>query len=92
MEMQAGKFTVATTVDGGHGIDFYADRIVDRLIHVSESAPEPIKAQALVYRDSMRAIIRDGLLRSARSEKTTILAQMEKAGLKEAASLLRAMT
>jgi hypothetical protein len=67
--MQVGGVTVVTTTSGGHTPEFFAERIVARLIAVSETAPEPIKAQALAYRDSMHAIVLDGIKRAIQSDR-----------------------
>lgn len=56
-----GNVTVVTTANGGHPPEFFAERIVDRLIFVGENAPEPIKAQALAYRERMLAIVLIGI-------------------------------
>lgn len=71
-ELKLGNVWVATSNDGGHGPEFYADRIVDRLISVAETAPEPIKAQALVFKESMRAIVLDGIKRAIASDRATL--------------------
>jgi hypothetical protein len=64
-----GKVIVATTSDGGHSPEFFAEQIVRRLIHVGDKAPEPIRAQALMFQDSMRAIVLDGLRRAIESDR-----------------------
>ncbi len=56
-----GNVGVVTTNGRPHSLEFHADRIVERLIHVSENAPEPIKAQALIFKDSLKKIILAGL-------------------------------
>lgn len=89
MDMAVGTFGVVTTSNGGHDLDFYADRIVERLISVSETAPEPIKAQALHYKNSLRLVVRDGLERAVRSDRTTLVAKMERAGLADAALFIK---
>ena len=67
--MAVGNVMVATTVDGGHPPEFFAERIVARLMSVSETAPEPIKAQALAFRDQMHAIVLDGIKRAIASDR-----------------------
>jgi len=78
MEVLHGTVGVVTTNNGGHSPEFYADRIVDRLIYVSDNAPEPIKAQALAYRESMRAIVLDGIKRAILSDRATQLHRLER--------------
>ena len=67
--MSVGTVTVATTTNSGHPPEFFAERIVDRLILVGENAPEPIKAQALAYRESMLAVVLEGINRAIASDR-----------------------
>lgn len=87
-DLAVGAVTVATTTDGGHPPEFYAERISAKLIHVSENAPPEIKLQALAYQDAMREVVLKGVRRAILSNHTTILAQLRKAGMHEAAQLI----
>jgi hypothetical protein len=88
MNMHAGTVGVVTTENRGHDIEFHVERLLDRLIYVSKNAPEPIKAQALVYKDSMRAILLDGIKRAIQSDRTTIAAMLSRNGMPEAAAAI----
>ena len=79
---------MVTTSDGGHPPEFYAERITDRLIFVAADAPPEIKVQALAYRDAMRQIVLNGIRSAILSNHTTIIAQLRKAGMEDAASLV----
>jgi len=68
-EPQVGQVSVATTSHGGHPPEFFAERIVARLMHISDTAPEPIKAQALVFREQMLAVVLDGIKRAILSDR-----------------------
>jgi hypothetical protein len=68
-DLQVGQVTVVTSNNGGHPPEFFAERIVARLIHISEQAPEPIKAQALVFREQMMAVVLDGVKRAIASDR-----------------------
>jgi hypothetical protein len=68
-DMTPGTVSVVTTQNGGHSPEFFAERIVARLIVISETTPEPLKAQALVFRDSMHALILDGIKRAIASDR-----------------------
>jgi hypothetical protein len=72
-DVGVGSVTVFTTTGGGHPPEFFAERIVDRLIAVAETAPEPIKAQALAFRESMFAIVLDGVNRAIASDRAYLL-------------------
>jgi hypothetical protein len=68
-DMAVGTVTVVTTSDGGHPPEFYAQRIVDRLIFVGDQAPEPIRAQALTYKDQIFAIVLAGIQRAIADDR-----------------------
>lgn len=88
IETQVGSVSVTTSIDRGHPAEFYANRLVERLIYVSENAPEPIRAQALNYKDAMLAVAVDAFQRAMRSEHNTMAAKLRKAGMAEAAALI----
>lgn len=68
-DMSVGSVMVATSSHGGHPPEFFAERIVERLIRVSDTAPEPIRAQAMAYREQMLAIVLDGIRRAITSDR-----------------------
>lgn len=59
---------VVTSV-GGHPPEFFAQRIVARLIAISEEAPEPIRQQAVAFRDQMLAIVLAGVRQAVESDR-----------------------
>lgn len=86
--MGVGPVTVHTTNNRGHPPEFYAERILSRLIRISDTAPEPIKAQAIAYRHSMHSVILSGIQRACLSDRTTVIAALRKAGMEDAAKLV----
>jgi len=76
--MEAGFVQVATTQGGGHSLEFFAERIVAKLIHVSETAPPPIRDQALAYQERMYQVVLDGLRRAVASDRAYFLKDKEK--------------
>lgn len=67
--MGIGKVDVVTTKDGGRPPEFFAQRIVDRLIYIGDQAPEPIRAQAHAFRDKMHAVILAGIVQAIESDR-----------------------
>ena len=88
VEMSVGPFRVETTSNAGHPPEFHAERICDRLSDVAETAPPAIKAQALAYKEVMRSIVYEGIRRAITSNHTTIIGQLRRAGMHEAAALI----
>lgn len=64
-----GSVGVVTSSHGGHPPEFFAERIVSRLIHIGDEAPEPIRMQAHAYRDQMLAVVLDGIKRAIESDR-----------------------
>jgi hypothetical protein len=68
-DVGVGNVTVVTTSGGGPSPEYFAERIMAHLIFVGDNAPEPIKAQALAYRDNMHAVILEGIKRAIASDR-----------------------
>jgi len=60
---------VATSSDGGHSLEFFAERIVARLIHVGDQAPPPIRDQAIAFRKQMFEVVLAGLKSAIESDR-----------------------
>jgi len=86
--IQVGAFSVVTTSDGGHSPEFYAERIVAKIIGISETAPPEIRLQAEAYRDDLIRVVLAGVRGAVLSNHTTVIAQLRKAGMHEAAQLV----
>ena len=78
MDLQVGKFEVFTTNNTGHSAEFYAEKLCNRIISVSETAPEPIKLQALYYRETMHTLILETIKAAMASARTTVMAEISK--------------
>jgi threonyl-tRNA synthetase len=86
-----GAFQVVTTSHGGHSVEFWIDDITAQIINVSDSAPPGIREQALAYRESIRAVLDAGIRQAILSNHTTLIYQLRKAGMEEAAALVLTM-
>jgi hypothetical protein len=64
-----GSVTVVTTTNGGRPPEYFAERIVERLMFIGDDAPEPIREQALAFRDRMHAVILDGIKAAIDSDR-----------------------
>jgi hypothetical protein len=83
-----GAYRVDTTSNGGHPVDFWVDMTIDQLIFVSDTAPPVIRDQARAYREAMGQAVRHGMHSAVMSHHTTLLYQLKKAGMHEAAALI----
>lgn len=69
MGMGIGNVRVVTTINGGRPPEFFAERIMDKLMYVDDFAPEPIKSQALEYQYIIREIILAGIKAAIESDR-----------------------
>lgn len=71
-----GQFSVGTTNNGGFPVDYWADRLLEKIIFISENAPPGIKEQALAYRDQLRPAILHYMEQAVRSDRTTLASKL----------------
>lgn len=83
------RVDVATTNDGGHPPEFWSRRCVERLIQISDTAPAPIREQALAFRDHMEHVVLIHTKRAIQSDRTTVVHALNEAGHPELAELIR---
>jgi hypothetical protein len=86
---ELGIIEVHTTNEGGHSVDFWAKRCIERIIAVSEDAPEDVEKQINNFKDNIEKVIEQYMQNAIKSDRITINNQLEKAGFKEAADLIR---
>jgi adenylate kinase family enzyme len=84
-----GSIEVYTTNEGGHPVEFWAKRCIERIVAVSDDAPDQVKNQVNQYKDNIEKVIEQYMQNAIKSDRITINNQLEKAGLKEAADLIR---
>ena len=86
---ELGIIEVHTTNEGGHPVNFWAKRCIERIIAVSEDAPENVEKQINDFKDNIEKVIEQYMQNAIKSDRITINNQLEKAGFKEAADLIR---
>ena len=86
---ELGMIEVHTTSEGGHPTEFWAKLCIDRIIQVSDEAPESVQQQVKAYRDNIEKVINNYMQNAIKSDRITINNELEKADLKGAADLIR---
>ena len=86
---ELGMIEVHTTSEGGHPIEFWADLCVKRVVAVSEEAPADVQIQVKTFQENIQKVIEQYMQNAIKSDRITINNQLEKAGFKEAADLIR---
>ena len=88
-EITLGDVIVQTTMNRGWTPEEIAERAVNKLIFVSETAPEPVRIQAQAYREEIRKVVLHYLIEAVRSDRTTLSNRLIQAGHPELLDLLR---
>ena len=70
-------------------LNFGQSVVLKKMIYVSDDAPEEIKKQVQDYKDNIEKLIELYMQNAIKSDRITINNELEKAGLKEAADLIR---
>ncbi len=88
-QMDLGQITVHATSGRGWTPEEIAERALDKIMHVSETAPMPIREQALAYREAVRGVLVHYLHEAVRSDRTTISNRLVSAGHPELLCILK---
>ena len=89
LELAVGSVSVQTTSNRGFTPEEVAERCLDRIISVSDSAPRELKDQAIAYRKRIRALLLFYMDEAIRSDRTTIYNALVEAGQKDLAEAIR---
>ena len=71
---------IHTANNGGHSLDAIADMCVDKLMSVSENAPDVIRAQAEAFKAEMLHIVRQYIKMAVKEDRATMCAKIQEAG------------
>ena len=88
-ETTLGDLGVTTTDYRGHSIEEVAKMATDKLISVSDTAPEPIKTQAHAFRELCQKVIVYYMQEAVNNHICTLCNQLEKQGQQDLANIIR---
>ena len=80
---------VATSDNGGLSSDQIVELAMDKILNVANTAPEPIKDQAIAFQDNIRIVLKQYIDLAKREERGTICQKIREAGQKDLADLIR---
>jgi hypothetical protein len=95
MEMNAGGLmtpggvTVQTTSHRGFPIEHWADRCLEKIIHVSPDSQSILKEQAVAYREQIRQTLINYMTLAIKSDRTTLYNLFVQQGHTDMAEILR---
>ena len=88
-KISVGDIGVKTTHGRGHTVEEVAELATNKLVSVSDTAPEPIKAQAHAFKNSCHFIIAYYMREAIKNHMCTIGNQLEQQGHKDLAEIIR---
>jgi hypothetical protein len=88
-QVALGNIVVQTTMNRGWTPEEIAERALSKIMYVSDNAPDPIRQQAVAYREALRSVLVHYLQEAVRSDRTTISNRLVEAGHPELLTILR---
>ena len=87
---ELGSVNVVATENKGLSPEYWTERILERLISISDSAdPLMVKAQADAFRNSIAQVILIYMRQAIASDRSTVAGLLEKQGHKDMADIIR---
>jgi hypothetical protein len=83
-----GTASVMTSEKGGLSNDQIAEMLTNKLIYVSDDAPEPIRLQAEAFKEKVRNLAQYYIELARKEERATICAKVRDAGQKQLAQAI----
>ena len=89
--LEIGSVVVETTQNKGHSPEFWAKAAADRIVSVGGECHPLIAQQAEAFKESVRSTVMFYIQEAVKSDRTTLIAELEKQGQQEMANILRRM-
>jgi|TARA_B100001093_G_scaffold248202_1_gene237664 hypothetical protein len=83
-----GSVNIITSENGGLSNDQIADMAADKIMYISDEAPEPIRLQAEAFKDRVRNLVQYYVELARKEERATICAKVREAGQHELAKAI----
>ena len=87
--IETGFVTVVASNNGGLSADQISDMATNKIIAVSETAPEPIRQQAQAFSDNVRNGVHYHIELARKEERATIAHKLREAGHPDLADTIR---
>lgn len=83
-----GEVKVFASSGRGHNAEEITEMALGKIISISNTAPAPIRDQAVAFREQLRPILIHYFKMAARSDRTTLHNKLKEVGQHEAADLV----
>ena len=91
VESSIGQVTVATTQNRGHSVDYWSEEATKRIVSVGGKSHPLIAQQAEAFKESVSSVILFYMKEAIKSDRTTLIAQLEQQGHQDMAEILRSL-
>jgi len=89
IESTIGQVSVQTTQNKGLSPEYWTERLVEKLIGISDNADPMVKAQAEAFKDTIQQVILLYIKQAISSDRATVAGLLQKQGHKEMADIIR---
>ena len=91
VSLSVGDVEVITTDNRGLSVEEAAQMAVNKILYVSKEAPEPLREQAIAFKDTVHEVIVHYMRYAVDQDRATIAAKLREAGFPELANNLRSL-
>jgi|TARA_R110000824_G_scaffold366171_1_gene554774 hypothetical protein len=89
--LSVGDVEVITTNNRGLSVEEAAQMAVNKILYVSKDAPEPLREQAIAFKDTVQEVIVHYMRYAVDQDRATISSKLREAGFPELAINLRSL-
>jgi len=86
---EIGQVDVVTTSNTGLTPEYWTERILDRIVSISDTAEPMLKAQAEAFKEQIQQVILIYMRQAIASDRSTIAGLLEKQGHSDMANIIR---
>lgn len=87
--IELGSVMVFTTDNEGHSPEFWAERITNKIVSVSENAEPHVRQQALAFRKYIYDVVLSGIGNAITSDRVTIRGKLIAQGHEDMANIIK---
>ena len=88
-DINVGSVIVETTENKGLSPEYWTERILERLVSISDGADPMGKAQAEAFRDSIKQVVLMYIKQAIASDRSTVAGLLDKQGHRDMADIIR---
>ena len=88
-DINVGSVIVETTENKGLSPEYWTERILERLVSISDGADPMVKAQAEAFRDAIKQVVLMYIKQAIASDRSTVAGLLDKQGHRDMADIIR---